>query len=77
MEFDANPTIQEILDELNKTAEGKAQLELAALRAVVAKQQAFIVQSNGTEHCCLGPGAGLLCRKGSPTPGGTLSAQYG
>ena len=44
MEFDANPTIQEILDELNKTAEGKAQLELAALRAVVAKQQAFIVQ---------------------------------
>ena len=49
MEFDANPTIQEILDELNKTAEGKTQLELAALRAVVAKQQAFIVQSNGKE----------------------------
>tara|TARA_B100001146_G_C15977952_1_gene347083 strand:+ start:468 stop:659 length:192 start_codon:yes stop_codon:yes gene_type:complete len=49
MEFDPNPTIQEILDELNKTAEGKTQLELAALRAVVAKQQAFIVQSNGTE----------------------------
>ena len=49
MEFDANPTIQEILDELNKTAEGKAQLELAALRAVVAKQQAFIAQFNGTE----------------------------
>ena len=49
MEFDANPTIQEILDELNKTAEGKAQLELAALRAVVAKQQAFIAQFNGAE----------------------------
>ena len=49
MEFDANPTIQEILDELNKTAEGKAQLELAALRAVVAKQQMFISQFNGTE----------------------------
>tara|TARA_B100000953_G_scaffold196753_1_gene162122 strand:- start:582 stop:773 length:192 start_codon:yes stop_codon:yes gene_type:complete len=49
MEFDANPTIQEILDELNKTAEGKAQLELAALRAVVAKQQVFIAQFNGTE----------------------------
>jgi predicted ATP-dependent protease len=50
MEFDANPTIQEILDELNKTVEGKTQLELAALRAVVAKQQAFIaVQSNEAE----------------------------
>jgi|TARA_B110001454_G_C12653519_1_gene406431 hypothetical protein len=49
MEFDANPTIQEILDELNKTVEGKTQLELAALRAVVAKQQAFIAQFNGTE----------------------------
>ena len=50
MEFDANPTIQEILDELNKTGEGKAQLELAALRAVVAKQQAFIAaQSNEAE----------------------------
>jgi len=49
MEFDGNPTIQEILDELNKTAEGKAQLELAALRAVVAKQQAFIAQFNGAE----------------------------
>jgi hypothetical protein len=49
MEFDANPTIQEILDELNKTGEGKAQLELAALRAVVAKQQMFIAQFNGTE----------------------------
>ena len=49
MEFDANPTIQEIFDELNKTGEGKAQLELAALRAVVAKQQAFIAQFNGTE----------------------------
>ena len=49
MEFDANPTIQEILDELNKTVEGKTQLELAALRAVVAKQQMFIAQFNGTE----------------------------
>ena len=49
MEFDANPTIQEILDELNKTVEGKTQLELAALRAVVAKQQVFIAQFNGTE----------------------------
>ena len=49
MEFDVNPTIQEILDELNKTPEGKAQLELAALRAVVAKQQAFITQFNGAE----------------------------
>ena len=49
MEFDSNPTIQEILDELNKTPEGKAQLELAALRAVVAKQQAFIAQFNGAE----------------------------
>ena len=49
MEFDANPTIQEILDELNKTVEGKTQLELAALRAVVAKQQIFIAQFNGTE----------------------------
>jgi hypothetical protein len=38
-----------ILDELNKTTDGKTQLELAALRAVVAKQQAFIVQSNGAE----------------------------
>ena len=46
MEFDANPTIQEILDELNKTVEGKTQLELAALRAVVAKQQVFITQSS-------------------------------
>ena len=46
MEFDPNPTIQEILDELNKTVEGKTQLELAALRAVVAKQQAFITQSS-------------------------------
>jgi len=44
MEFDSNPTIQEILDELNKTPEGKAQLELAALRAVVAKQQVHIAQ---------------------------------
>lgn len=50
MEFDPNPTIQEILDELNKTVEGKTQLELAALRAVVAKQQAFIAaQSNEAE----------------------------
>ena len=49
MEFDANPTIQEILDELNKTTDGKTQLELAALRAVVAKQQAFIAQFNGSE----------------------------
>ena len=49
MEFDGNPTIQEILDELNKTAEGKTQLELAALRAVVAKQQEFIAQFNGAE----------------------------
>ena len=39
MEFDANPTIQEILDELNKTTEGKTQLELAALRAVVANSK--------------------------------------
>ena len=45
-----NIKIAEInFDELNKTAEGKAQLELAALRAVVAKQQAFIAQFNGTE----------------------------
>ena len=49
MEFDANPTIQEILDELNKTVEGKTQLELAALRAVVGKQQVFIAQSNEAE----------------------------
>ena len=49
MEFNANPTIQEILDELNKTTEGKTQLELAALRAVVAKQQVFIAQSNEAE----------------------------
>jgi len=46
MEFDANPTIQEILDELNKTTEGKTQLELAALRAMVGKQGAFIAQSS-------------------------------
>jgi hypothetical protein len=43
MEFDPNPTVQEILDELNKTPEGKNQLELAALRVVVTKQQAYIV----------------------------------
>jgi hypothetical protein len=45
MEFDPNPTVQEILDELNKTPEGKNQLELAALRVVVAKQQNYIVST--------------------------------
>ena len=50
MEFDPNPTVQEILDELNKTPEGKNQLELAALRVVVAKQQAYIVGAAGQEE---------------------------
>ena len=45
MEFDPNPTVQEILDELNKSPEGKNQLELAALRVVVAKQQNFITNN--------------------------------
>ena len=43
------PNVQEILDELNRTQDGKVQLELAALRVMVAKQQAYIAEQNGSD----------------------------
>ena len=43
------PNMQEILDELNRTQDGKVQLELAALRVMVAKQQAYIAEQNGSD----------------------------
>jgi len=46
---DLQPNVQEILDELNRTQDGKVQLELAALRVMVAKQQAYIAEQNGSD----------------------------
>jgi hypothetical protein len=40
-----NPTAEEVIAELQNSPEGKNQLELAALRVIVAKQQSFIQQS--------------------------------
>ena len=46
---DLQPNVQEILDELNRTQDGKVQLELAALRVMVAKQQAYIAEQNESD----------------------------
>ena len=42
MEFNPNPTAEEVIRELERTPEGKTQLELAAMRVIVAKQQEHI-----------------------------------
>jgi len=41
-----NPTAEEVIAELQNSPEGKNQLELAALRVIVAKQQSFIQESD-------------------------------
>ena len=40
-----NPTAEEVIAELTNHPDGKVQLELAVLRAVVARQKAYIDSS--------------------------------
>ena len=45
-----NPTAEEVIAELTNYPDGKIQLELAVLRAVVARQKAYIdATQNGQE----------------------------
>ena len=45
-----NPTAEEVIAELTSHPDGKIQLELAVLRAVVARQKAYIdATQNGQE----------------------------
>ena len=44
MSDNLNPTAEEIFAELNSTPDGKVQLELAALRVLVAKQQLTLAE---------------------------------
>ena len=46
MSINFNPTAEEVIAELNNSIEGKSQLELAALRVVVGKQQAHIQETD-------------------------------
>ena len=40
--MDFNPTAEEVISELSSYPDGKVQLELAVLRAVVARQKKYI-----------------------------------
>ena len=44
-----NPTAEEVIAELTNHPDGKVQLELAVLRAVVARQKAYIDATRTTE----------------------------
>jgi len=46
--MDFNPTAEEVITELSNYPDGKVQLELAVLRAVVARQKKYI-EENETE----------------------------
>tara|TARA_B100000809_G_scaffold40770_1_gene35608 strand:- start:165 stop:329 length:165 start_codon:yes stop_codon:yes gene_type:complete len=43
--MDFNPTAEEVINELSNYPDGKVQLELAVLRAVVARQKKYIEES--------------------------------
>jgi hypothetical protein len=43
--MDFNPTAEEVIGELSNHPDGKVQLELAVLRAVVARQKKYIEES--------------------------------
>jgi|TARA_B100001964_G_scaffold115724_1_gene129005 hypothetical protein len=44
-----NPTAEEVIAELTNHPDGKVQLEMAVLRAVVARQKAYIDASQESE----------------------------
>ena len=48
-EVNFNPTAEEVIAELTAHPDGKIQLEMAVLRAVVARQKAYIVSTLTTE----------------------------
>ena len=45
-----NPTVEEVIAELTNHPDGKVQLELAVLRAVVARQKAYIDAAQAVEE---------------------------
>ena len=45
-----NPTAEEVIAELTNHPDGKIQLELAVLRAVVARQKAYIDAAQAVEE---------------------------
>jgi len=45
-----NPTAEEVINELTNHPDGKVQLEMAVLRAVVARQKAYIDASQESEE---------------------------
>ena len=45
-----NPTAEEVITELTNHPDGKIQLEMAVLRAVVARQKAYIDASQVSEE---------------------------
>ena len=45
-----NPTAEEVIAELTNHPDGKVQLELAVLRAVVARQKAYIDAAQAVEE---------------------------
>ena len=45
-----NPTVEEVINELTNHPDGKIQLEMAVLRAVVARQKAYIDASQVSEE---------------------------
>jgi hypothetical protein len=45
-----NPTAEEVIAELTNHPDGKVQLEMAVLRAVVARQKAYIDASQESEE---------------------------
>ena len=45
-----NPTAEEVINELTNHPDGKIQLEMAVLRAVVARQKAYIEASQVSEE---------------------------
>lgn len=47
---DFNPTAEEVINELTNHPDGKVQLEMAVLRAVVARQKAYIDASQESEE---------------------------
>jgi len=46
MSMNFNPSAEEVIAELNNSQEGKTQLELAALRVIINKQQAHIQETD-------------------------------
>ena len=48
-EVNFNPTAEEVIAELTAHPDGKVQLEMAVLRAVVARQKAYIDSTRTTE----------------------------